>query len=465
MGSTGTREIRPGSRRVAVIGAGVAGLSAAWLLSRGMRVVLYEAEPRLGGHSNTVQVPGAHGAIPVDTGFIVYNERNYPNLVALFEELGVATDASDMSFAASLGGGRLEYSGTSLNGLLGQRRNLLRPRFWRMLRDIRRFYREAPRVLADPGAGRISLGDWLAQQAYSDSFIEDHLLPMGAAIWSTTARQMRDYPLQAFVRFFNSHGLLTLTDRPQWRTVRGGSIEYVRRIQALISEGVRSSSPVARVEKAGAQVRVTDRRGGVDHFDDVVIATHADEALALLADPTSPARAILSAFRYTENLAVLHSDPALMPRRRRVWSSWNYIGAPSAGPDQGDPALCVTYWMNRLQNLPTAEPILVTLNPNRPVAAERMHACYRYSHPLFNDAALDAQRRLWPLQGQGNVWFCGSYFGHGFHEDALQSGLAAAEALATAAGLGTLRRPWQVAEANGRIFLAGAAPPVQRAAA
>lgn len=448
----------PAERRVAVIGSGVAGLSAAWLLSRAMRVVLYEAQPRLGGHSNTGRVPGPGGAVPVDTGFIVYNERNYPNLVALFAALGVATAPSDMSFAASLDGGRLEYSGTSLNGLLGQRRNVLRPRFWTMLRDVRRFYREAPRVLADAEAGRLSLGDWLAEQAYSDAFVEDHLLPMGAAIWSTTARQMRDYPVQAFVRFFHSHGLLTLTDRPQWRTVQGGSIEYVRRIQALISEGVRSGSAVARVEKVGEMLRVIDRRGNQDLFTDVVIATHADEALAMLAEPAMPARSLLSAFRYTENLALLHSDATLMPQRRRVWSSWNYIGEPVTGAADTDPALCVTYWMNRLQGLQTTKPIFVTLNPSRPVASERMHGCYRYTHPLFNDAALDAQRRLWQMQGDGNIWFCGAYFGSGFHEDALQSGLAAAEALAAAAGIGGLRRPWHVPDENGRIFVAPSAP-------
>lgn len=455
----------PARRRVAVIGAGVAGLSAAWLLSRAMRVVLYEAEPRLGGHSNTEQVPGPNGPVPVDTGFIVYNERNYPNLVALLAELGVATEASTMSFAASLDGGRLEYSGTGLNGLFGQRLNTLRPRFWTMLRDVRRFYREAPRVLADAGAARISLGDWLAEQDYSDAFVEDHLLPMGAAIWSTTARQMRDYPLRAFVRFFHSHGLLTLTDRPQWRTVRGGSIEYVRRIQALISEGVRSGNAVARIERAGALLRVIDRHGGEDLFTDVVIATHADEALAMLPETATATRSILSAFRYTENLAVLHSDPALMPRRRRVWSSWNYIGEAGTGATDAGPALCVSYWMNRLQNLPTPDPVFVTLNPNRPVEIERMHACHRYTHPLFNAAALDAQRRLWPLQGQGNVWFCGAYFGHGFHEDALQSGLAAAEALASAAGIGALRRPWRVPEENGRLFLPQVQPQPQGAAA
>lgn len=432
------------ARRVAVVGSGIAGLSAAWLLSRKIPVTLYESEKRLGGHSHTVMVPTADEPIPVDTGFIVYNERNYPNLVALFKEIGVPTAASDMSFAASLEGGRLEYSGTGLNGLIGQRGNVVRPRFWRMMRDVLRFYREAPALLLRNDLHGVSLGAYLDSNDYAPAFIEDHLLPMGAAIWSTTAREMRAYPLLAFVRFFASHGLLSLADRPKWRTVEGGSREYVSRLSAGVTNGVRLGVEVAGISRRDGQVVITDRSGHSDTFTDIVIATHADHALGLLTDPDEEEQALLSAFRYTDNEAVLHADANLMPRRRRIWSSWNYIGE-----DRNDNArqLCVTYWMNRLQNLDKRHELFVTLNPTREIAASKVIGRYSYQHPLFDQRALDAQEQLWRLQGKRNTWFCGSYFGFGFHEDGLQAGLAAAESLAD------VRRPWQVRDESGRITL------------
>ena len=433
------------ARSVAVIGSGISGLSAAWLLSQSMPVTVYESADRLGGHSNTIVVPTQNGPIPVDTGFIVYNERNYPNLVALFRELGVETAASEMSFAASLDGGRLEYSGSGLNGLVGQRGNIVRPRFWRMVRDIRRFYREAPALLARADLDGVSLGDYLDRNNYAPAFIEDHLLPMGAAIWSTTAREMRAYPLLAFIRFFSSHGLITLADRPKWRTVAGGSREYVQRLSAGFVDRVRLQTPVGRIWREGGRVVIVDRAGRTDSFSDVVIATHADQALRLLGDADEAERGLLGAFRYTHNRAVLHSDETLMPKRRRVWSSWNYIGERK---DEGLQPLCVTYWMNRLQNLDKRHPLFVTLNPTREIAPWKIIGHYDYTHPLFDQAALDAQQQLWRLQGQRNTWFCGAYFGFGFHEDGLQSGLAAAE------GLGGIRRPWQVADESGRISLA-----------
>jgi len=437
-------ELPDHGRRVAVIGAGISGLSAAWLLSRKLRVTLYESEKRLGGHSHTVFVPTKDGAIPVDTGFIVYNERNYPNLVALFHEIGVPTAASDMSFAASLNGGKLEYSGSGLNGLIGQRGNVVRPRFWRMMRDILRFYREAPTLLHRTDLHGVSLGEYLDRNDYAAAFIEDHLLPMGAAIWSTTAREMRAYPLLAFVRFFASHGLLNLADRPKWRTVAGGSREYVHRLSASFFEGVRLGSGVRSISRENGRVIVTDTTGNADTFTDIVIATHADQALAMLADADHEERRLLGAFRYTDNLAVLHSDENLMPRRRRVWSSWNYIGQ---GRDEGAQPLCVTYWMNRLQNLDRRHPLFVTLNPTREIAEATIIGSYRYTHPLFDQSALDAQQQLWRLQGRRNTWFCGAYFGFGFHEDGLQAGLAAAESVAD------VRRPWRVPDESSRIVL------------
>lgn len=432
---------------VAVIGTGVAGLSAAWLISKRHMVTVYEKDKHIGGHSNTVDAPVGKAPVPVDTGFIVYNERNYPNLTALFEHLGVPTVDSDMSFAASLQGGRFEYSGTGLNGLFGQRRNVLKPRFWRLILDILRFYREAPAQLDALSRDGLSLGDFVERQNYSGTFIEDHVLPMGAAIWSTTVDEMRAYPAAAFVRFFESHGLLTMKDRPQWRTVAGGSREYVRRLSEPFRTRVRHDAAVAIVRTPGG-VSVRDGAGKVVDYDHVVIATHADEALRLLADPDERESRLLGAWRYTANRAVLHGDSALMPRRRRVWSSWNFIGGePGRGGDPATESLCVTYWMNRLQNLDPANPLFVTLNPIAEPEADKVHGSFAYTHPLFDQAALDSHCDLWSLQGRRRTWFCGSYFGYGFHEDALQSGLAVAEQL------GEVRRPWTVPDESGRITL------------
>lgn len=430
------------SRNIAVIGSGIGGLSAAWLLRQRHRVTLYEADTRLGGHANTVLVPSPDGAVPVDTGFIVYNDRNYPNLTALFDHLDVPTQPSEMSFAASLNGGRVEYGSNGINGFIGQRRNLLRPRFWKMIADILRFYGDAPRLLGRAELEQESLGAYLDANGYTEAFIEDHLLPMGAAIWSTTAREMRAYPLLAFVRFFASHGLLDLVNRPRWRTVTGGSINYVERLAEGLT--LRLGHRVSGIRRRAGQVEITDANGQLERFSDVVIATHADQALGMLADADEDEAAVLGSFRYTDNLAVLHTDPTLMPKRRRVWSSWNYIGE-DAGDDNRQ--LCVTYWMNRLQNLDTDKPLFVTLNPTRPVAPGHLLQAIAYSHPLFDRAAIAAQDRLGQLQGVRNTWFCGSYFGHGFHEDALQSGLWVAEML------GGIQRPWTVADASSRIAL------------
>jgi predicted NAD/FAD-binding protein len=438
-------------QEIAVVGTGIAGMAAAWLLSHRHRVTVYEQTTRIGGHSHTVDVPGAHahGAasaharanVAVDTGFIVYNDRTYPNLVALFRHLNVPTKPSEMSFAVSLDNGALEYAGTEKPHLLfAQPRNLLRPRFWHMLRDLLRFYRTAPADLAWLQDSPIDLGTYLARQGYAAPFIEDHLLPMAAAVWSTPTAEVRDYPAAAFIRFCDNHGLLRIADRPNWRTVEGGSRAYVQRLTARYADRLRPGRGVVAVRRNADGVELRDTAGEVGRFDHVVIAAHADEALAMLEDPSDTEAALLGAFRYSNNRAVLHRDPALMPRRRRIWSSWNYIGgAPGEGP-------CVSYWMNRLQDLP-GDDLFVTLNPVRAPRADMVIRSEICTHPLFDVAAARAQRALWSLQGHRRTWFCGAHFGAGFHEDGLQAGLAVAEQL------GGLRRPWQVTDCSGRIYV------------
>lgn len=447
-----TTEKRPvnEAKRIAVIGSGISGLSAAWLISKSAPVTLYESDNRLGGHSNTVTVSGSDGDIAVDTGFIVYNERNYPNLVELFRTIGVKTQPSNMSFAVSLNGGKLEYSGSGLNGLMGQRGNIVKPQFWSMLRDLLRFYREAPLALSLSAVSGLTIGEYLDQNGYGASFVDNHLLPMGAAIWSASAEEMRAYPFKAFLRFFVSHGLLTLKDRPQWRTVTGGSRQYVKRLIKTLPD-IRLSTRVVSIERSKDGVHILDERGNCEVFSDVVMATHADQTLSMLADASDEERNLLGSFRYTDNEAVLHTDPTLMPKRKRTWASWNYIG--ETGQD-GAQSLCVTYWMNRLQNIPMTDPLFVTLNPVREIAPENILRLIHYMHPVFDRSALDAQRNLWRIQGKNRIWFCGAYCGYGFHEDGLQSGLAVAEAITGQ------KRPWSVENESGRIHL----PPILEAA-
>lgn len=425
--------------RIAVIGAGITGMGAAWLLDQaGNDVVLWEKEGRLGGHSNTVDAPHPNGGtVPVDTGFIVFNDLTYPNLIRLFERLEVPVEPSNMSFAVSADGGRLEYSGNSIGGLFAQRRNLLKPAHWGMIRDILRFYREAPSVLggASDGHGG-TLADFLAENRYGHAFVYDHLLPMGAAIWSATLQEMMRFPASSFVRFFVNHGLLEVRNRPQWRTVTGGSREYVRRLTAgLVAQGkLRHGAPVVAVERGADAVTVRDADGHAERFDQVVLACHADQALALLGDADPEERSVLGAFRFQPNRAVLHSDPALMPRRRRAWASWNYLADGARGQDA---RVSVSYWMNSLQNLDPAAPLFVSLNPLREPDPALTHAAFDYDHPQFDSAAVAAQGRIADIQGRRGTWFCGAWLGYGFHEDGLSAGLAVAEAMGA-------RRPWTV---------------------
>lgn len=427
-----------------MIGAGVSGLSCAWALSRNHDVVLYEAERRLGGHANTRDVKWGERTIAVDTGFIVYNEPTYPNLTALFSHIQVETAPTEMSFSVSLDNGALEYAGKGLRGLFAQPSNLFKARFWSMMRDLVRFYREAPRNLSQ--IGDISLDDFLARGRYGEAFVNDHLYPMAAAIWSTPAAEVGAFPAAAFINFCENHGLLKLTGRPVWRTVRGGSRAYVRRLAAAIPE-IRAGAAVRQVVRLPDGVEVRDARGA-DRFDQVVIAAPAGAALAMLAQPGEAERRLLGAFRYASSAACLHSDPTLMPRRKAAWAAWNYLAQRG-----GDPSLSVTYWMNRLQPLGDAPQLFVTLNPPRPPREDLIHARETYLHPQFDLAAIAAQKELWSLQGADRVWYCGAYFGSGFHEDGLQAGLAVAEQL------GGERRPWRVEGQSGRIFVKPAPPP------
>ena len=439
--------------KIAVVGTGISGMAAAWLLAKRHDVTVYERADRIGGHSNTVDAHTPQGVVPVDTGFIVYNEQTYPNLTAMFAHLDVPTIASEMSFAVSLDNGALEYAGGDrIAPLFAQKRNLLRPRFWSMLRDLYRFYRDAPGDIARLGP-QASLGDYLKLGGYGAAFRDDHLLPMAAAIWSAPAKTMLDYPAAAFIRFNDNHGLLKLTDRPVWRTVRGGSRAYVKKLTASYAEHIRLNENIVSIRRNPDGVDIITATGDTQRYDHVVMATHADQALALMDNPSRDERAVLTKFRYSRNLAVLHCDEGLMPRRKAVWSSWNYIGAR----DGADAGVTVSYWMNRLQNLRTEKPLIVTLNPQRPPHAGTIYHSEVYEHPLLDTEALNAQRRLWSLQGVNCTWFCGAYFGAGFHEDGLQAGLAVAEQL------GGVRRPWNVANESGRICLDTGRPALTEA--
>jgi predicted NAD/FAD-binding protein len=421
--------------KVAIVGAGIAGLAAAHRLRAHAEISLFEAGSYFGGHTHTVDLtlpdtagrPVTHG---VDTGFLVFNERTYPGLIALFQELGVGCAASDMSFSVQVPGAfgpgaPLEWSGSSLATVFSQRGNLLRPAFWRMLRDILRFNRLATDIAAAGADGEDGLllqplGDFLAREGFSRAFRDWYLLPMIGCIWSCPTDRMLRFPVGTLIRFCHNHGLLQVTDRPQWWTVAGGARRYVQRIVEGIADK-RLQTPVLGVRRSGANVEVRTARG-TELFDQVVLATHSDQALAILDDPDPQERACLGAIRYQGNLAVLHTDTEVLPRARRAWAAWNY----EHGAGEEANRVCLHYLLNRLQPLPWARPVIVTLNPARAIQRKHVMGEYEYAHPVFDEAAVRAQARLPAIQGRRRTWFCGAWAGYGFHEDGLQSGLAAA---------------------------------------
>jgi predicted NAD/FAD-binding protein len=412
--------------RIAIVGSGIAGLSSAWLLNRRHQVTLYERNNYFGGHTNTRAVESEAGPVPVDTGFIVFNRRNYPLLTQLFGHLDVRTQPTRMSFSVSANGGQYEYAGSGLATLFAQRSNLVNARHYRMLAAIVRFNRDAKRLLQDAPTDSASIDEFIGAGAYGEAFRNRYLLPMGAAIWSCPVETMASFPAVSLARFFANHGLLDLRNRPQWRTVCGGSSQYVKRLLQPLRGNIACQDPVMAVQRSAKGVTVHAEKSGARNFDAVVLACHADQALQLLDAPTAREHQVLGAFRYQLNRAVLHSDTDLMPRRKAVWSAWNYLTSEG---HQGADAVSVSYWMNCLQRLEQAPPLFVTLNPLREPRQASVIAEMAYDHPVFDRQAMAAQERLASLQGDNGIWYCGSYFGYGFHEDALRSAVEVAHRL------------------------------------
>lgn len=422
--------MNPPRKRIAVIGSGISGLASAYFLNRQHDVVLFEAAGYLGGHTNTVDVTLEGRTHGVDTGFLVYNERTYPNLVALFAELGVDSIGSDMSFGVSMDGGVLEWAGTSVDTVFAQRANAASPAFLRMLWDILHFNRNAQRFLQRSNQTALTLGQLLEQEGYGARFRDAYLLPMAAAIWSSSPRDILRFPAATFLRFCLNHALLQVNDRPQWRTVAGGARNYVHKIAATLPD-VRLNTPICSVRRGGGGMQVWSEGAGPDDFDAVVFATHAPTTLAMLHDASETERAILAGVRYQPNTAYLHTDANLMPRRRKVWSAWNYLAGAQV---HGARPVCVSYWLNQLQALPFEAPVIVTLNPHTPPAADKQLARFEYAHPVMDQAAVRAQQQLSQIQGNGGAWFAGAWTGYGFHEDGLKSALRIAAALGAAPG-------------------------------
>ncbi|WP_158966012.1 NAD(P)/FAD-dependent oxidoreductase [Chachezhania sediminis] len=432
------RDARPApGARIAVIGGGISGLGAAALLSGAHRVTLFESDDRLGGHARTVMA-GRTGQQPVDTGFIVFNHANYPHLTALFDRLGVETAKSRMGFGVSVDGGRFEYALSGLSALFAQPGNALRPAFLRMVRDIFRFNAGAEAAVTGPD---MTVGDLLQALGTGEAFRDYYLTPFSGAIWSSPKAQMLDFPAEAMIRFFRNHHLLSATGQHQWYTVKDGSARYVERLAAMLRAqqvDIRLKAPVQAVRRNGQDVMVRAWGGQWEVFDQVVLATHSDDSLRMLDDADLFEQAALGAIAYRPNQVTLHADPSLMPKRRKVWSSWNYAEAAGGGAGEID----VTYWMNALQPIPADDPLFVTLNTRRPIREELIHDQVTLRHPVYDAGAFDAQGRIARRNGRNRTWFCGAWMKNGFHEDGLASAVDVARAM------GVEERPWGAAPAG-----------------
>lgn len=407
--------------RIAIIGSGIAGLASAWWLDGEHEVTLFEANDYLGGHTHThaLRIDGRHMA--VDTGFIVFNPLHYPLLTALFDELGVASQPTTMSFSVHSDRSGVEYNATSLDGLFCQRRNLVSPRFWGMLGDLRRFYRDAPALL--DGDEDPTLGEYLRSQRYGEAFVQEHLLPMASALWSSPTATVMDFPVRYLVQFMANHQMLQMTGRPSWRVVRGGSARYVDALRARWRVRERMSCPVRAVERMRWGARVHSA-AGAEEFDEVILACHSDQALALLQDADSVERAVLGAIRYQSNEVILHTDASLLPRNRKAWAAWNaHVPRDPAAP------CTVSYCMNLLQHLPGETPLVVTLNRSQAIDPGKVLRRLHYAHPLHDHAAVRAQQRWSEVQGRRHTWFAGAYWGWGFHEDGIRSARRVIDAL------------------------------------
>lgn len=405
--------------KIAVVGTGIAGNVAAYHLNREHDVTVFEADSRIGGHTNTVEVQLGGREYAVDTGFIVFNDWTYPNFIELLDELGVDSQESDMSFSLRNDANGLEYKGSTLNTLFAQRRNLLRPSFYRMIRDVLRFEREAP-VTLEAGAENISLGEFLASKQFSAEFVENYIIPMGAAIWSAKPGEMRQMPARFFVRFFKNHGLLSVNNRPTWRVIKGGSNRYVEKLVAGHRDRIYLNSPVRSISRNGTGVVLKLSNAEPMQFDKVFLACHSDQALRMLNDPSIAERETLGAIKYQENEAVLHTDTSMMPRRKLAWASWNYHVSNEKQQRVG-----LTYNMNILQGLDAPEQFCVTLNNSEAIHPDRVLETIQYTHPIFSGEAVAAQSRQREINGVNHTYYCGAYWRYGFHEDGVVSALNA----------------------------------------
>lgn len=407
--------------KIAIVGTGIAGNVAAYHLSKDHDVTVFEADNRIGGHTNTVDVELDGQQYAVDTGFIVFNDRTYPNFIELLDELGVESQASDMSFSLRNDHAGLEYKGSTLNTLFAQRRNLFRPGFYRMIRDVLRFEKEAPSVL-DQSLGNLGLGQFLTAGKYSKEFIHHYIIPMGAAIWSSKPDEMLDMPAVFFVRFFKNHGLLSVNNRPTWRVIKGGSNRYVEKLVAGHHDRIQLNSPVHRIKRYEDHVEVQVKNADPVKFDQVFLACHSDQALNMLADPSEEERDILGSIRYQANQAVLHTDTSMMPRRKLAWASWNYHV-----PDGPEERVTLSYNMNILQSIDAKEQFCVTLNNREAIDPAKILKTIDYSHPIFDKKAVAAQARQTEINGPRRTYYCGAYWRYGFHEDGVLSALNAVD--------------------------------------